>query len=922
MSIQHQLVLISLLLLISWSNAFSQVVINEFSAANYSAHTDNFNEYEDWIELYNTSNTTFNLSGYHLSDRSTNTDKWTFPSGTTIAPNGFLLVYASGRNVKNGAFFHTNFKITQNRNKEDIVFANPNGVIEDIHEIDITNQENHSWGRLSDGANEWGVMIIPTPGFPNIDVRTGYTAPPVISPAAGFYEDTVAITITSADPDAEIRYTLNGETPTRNSILYTEPFNIDETSVLKARAFKDDTSFLPSFIDFHTYFINSSHTMKVVSISGDEVSDLMYGEFIEPQGSFELFDDDGMRVSDATGEFNKHGNDSWFYNQRGIDYITRDQFGYDYAVKNELFDMFNTTNRDRFQRLILKAAANDNYPFESGGAYIRDAYIHTLSQLANLELDERTYEPCVMYVNGRYWGVYEIREKVDDHDYTDFYYDQGENDIDFIKTWGGSWEEYGSWDDWYALRAYIDNFDLTEPNAYAYVEQRLEVMSLIDYIILHSHNVSADWLNWNTAWWRGRNPNGGATKWRYILWDEDATFGHYINYSDIPDQGANADPCNPEEISDVVDFEGHIDLFSSLYDNAEFRALYINRYADLNNTYFSCDFMIPLLDSMINRIEPEMPRQLERWGGTYEGWKANVDTLRNYILQRCTIIDEAIADCYEDDGITGPYDISIHVQPAGAGKVNVNTTLAELYPWDGTYFGGVPLDLVAVADSGWMFNYWETGSSTISPSESNDSIDLSLVGNDVITAHFIPDIPCLEPEVFYVDTTNYSAFVSWDPVENVEIYEVRYREKDTFDDWINFSTGQPEFELLFLMPCTNYEVEVRAKCTYISSSFVEVDFQTKCNVGIDEPASIQALQIAPNPFSNGLILSYQLLNTQSLQIELWSLDGQRIQTYTKQDQTSGQQEIRLPINESLPSGIYFLRLMTEEGILTRRLVKE
>ena len=66
---------------------------------------------------------------------------------------------------------------------------------------------------------------------------------------------------------------------------------------------------------------------------------------------------------------------------------------------------------------------------------------------------------------------------------------------------------------------------------YAYVQSELSTQSLIDYFVLNSYTVTSDWLNWNTAWWRGLNPDGDKRKWRYVLWDMDATFGHYINFT-------------------------------------------------------------------------------------------------------------------------------------------------------------------------------------------------------------------------------------------------------------------------------------------------------------------------------------------------------------------------------------------------------
>lgn len=101
-----------------------------------------------------------------------------------------------------------------------------------------------------------------------------------------------------------------------------------------------------------------------------------------------------------------------------------------------------------------------------------------------------------------------------------------------LKTWGGTWSEYGgaqSQADWNALRAYIMGNDMGDQVAFDYVDSQFSWKSLIDYFCLNSYTVCADWLNWNTGWWRGMDPNGDKRKWRYILWDMDATFGHYTN---------------------------------------------------------------------------------------------------------------------------------------------------------------------------------------------------------------------------------------------------------------------------------------------------------------------------------------------------------------------------------------------------------
>jgi len=728
-----------LLLLLSLCYALNgQVVINEFSAANTSSDTDNFGEYEDWVELYNTTAGGINLGGYYLSDDASAPLKYQIPAGTFIGGNGHLVVWLSSKNIVAGGNIHANFKLTQTRTSEDLIFSDPGGNIIDSHPVDVPNQRNHSTGRTTDGGTAWGVLTNPTPGATNVNVINTYAETPGFDMQAGFYTNSVTVTISVADPTLAVHYTTDGSFPNTGDPLYTAPLTFTTTTALRAVAYSSDPNTPRSFNKTKTYFINENHSLHVMSIVGGTLPTLMGGSQIEPRGHFELFNENGTRVSDAYGDYNKHGNDSWAYGQRGIDFIVRDQYGYDYAVKNNLF---KNKTRTKFQRLIIKAAANDNYSFETGGAHIRDGYVHELSQRAGMALDERTYIPAVMYVNGEYWGVYDIREKVDDHDFTKYYYDQERKDLQYIKTWGATWAEYGgnaALNDWNTLQTFIVNNNMAVPANYTQVDNQMDVLSLIDYMIINTQVVSKDWLNYNTAWWRGTNPLGTGQKWRYTLWDMDATFGHYINYTGIPNQNPTADPCDNTSPT-IDDPQGHTDMLVSLLDNPTFYSLYINRYADLNNTYFSCDSMISILDTMIAKIAPEMPRQVARWGGTMTGWQANVDSLKAFINTRCTVINSGIDTCYAVDG---PYSLTVVVDPPGSGDVQVNTVIPNNYPFVGNYFSGVQLSLTAIPGTGNTFVDWTPNNATLNPNNTATSVTFNHNGTDTIIARFLVNNGC------------------------------------------------------------------------------------------------------------------------------------------------------------------------------------
>ncbi len=733
--------LLFLISLFSSTFNFSQIVINEYSCSNISGPTDSFGDNTDWVEFYNTTSSAIDLSGYFLSDKSGNLTKWQIPAGANVSANGYTTVFFSGRGLVTGTGeIHAGFGLTQTKG-EWIILTEPGGNVVDSLKIVKVTKPNHSYGRTTDGASTWSLFTNPTINASNAGGINYYTPKPVFDIAPGFYASTQTVTLSTTDATATIHYTLDGSVPTSTSPTYSSPLNISTTTVVRAIAISSDPNTPDSFIETNSYFIGVTHTVPVVSVCGDQIMDFLNdvapGSFNSNfDGAFELFEEDGTFIDEGEGYYNKHGNDSWAYAQRGFDFIMKDQYGYNYAVQHKVFP---GKSRKKFQKLILKPAANDNVSFETGGAHIRDAYVHTLSQLGHLRLDERTSRSCVVYVDGQYWGVYEIREKVDDSDFTKYYYNQPGDQIDFIKTWGGTWTEYGDMNHWNELYNFIVANDMTDATNYAWVKERLNTGSLIDYTVLNSYVVCTDWLVWNTAWWHGHvpPPEGDKQKFRYTLWDMDATFGHYINYTGVPDTSPNADPCNVEGLAgdNGADPEGHMVILTKLMDNPEFKQQYIARYIDLSNTIFQCSSMIHILDSMIAVIEPEMPAQLTKWGGTMSQWQANVQQMKDFIDARCAALSTGLIDCYN---LNGPYDVVVKVSPAGAGNVKVNSVWAPFYPWTSVQYGGINTLFKASANSGYVFDHWEAQNHTFAnPDSLRDTLDFS--ANDTITAFFVQE---------------------------------------------------------------------------------------------------------------------------------------------------------------------------------------
>lgn len=739
-----------LIFVLGASSMSAQLVLNEFSIANYDGFQTG-GDYEDWVEIYNPTGAAIDAGGYFLSDNPANPTKFEIPAGNNVPAGGYLIILLTNDYDADPfmyGYLNTTFRVNQTQG-ESVIFADPGGAILTewaFGTVISPNQRNHSYGRIGDGAADWGIFTNPTPGGNNgTNAFTGYAAVPQFDTDAGYFAGGLTVGI-SAEPGSDIYYTTDGTDPDPGDQLYTGPITVDQTTVIRAIAYPNDGDLLPSFVETNTYFTgDDQHSVIVCSVSGPTLSD---GEWFGDEFmAIEMFHPNGEFWTEAAGDSNEHGNDSNAYGQRGFDYVGRDELGYKHEIDEQLF---HVKERDLYQRLIFKAAANDNYPFEPG-AHIRDAFVQTLSHNAELRLDERTNESCIVYINGEYWGVYEYREKVDDLDFTEEYYDQSRHFVDFIKTWGGTWEEYGSIDDWNTLVDFIMTNDMSDPANYDYVESVLNTRSLIDYFILNSYIVSADWLNWNTGWWRGRHPDGDAKRWRYILWDMDASFGHYINYTGVPDTGPSAAPCNPETLNDPGG-QGHTNIFNALMENEIFFSDYINRWADLNASYFSCDYMNFLLDSMINVIEPEMTRQFERWGGSYAGWQGEVDELYSFINERCPnvsedddVLDEGIVDCYDVEPIT----ITIIIQGLGEVEVEAFDVTPDMIPWEATYYANLPIDLDAEEDLEGIFLYWEVIEGDLVIDDiNNPDIQITPSGDVTIVAWFTDNI---EPQPVMFD---------------------------------------------------------------------------------------------------------------------------------------------------------------------------
>jgi gliding motility-associated-like protein len=742
-----KLLLISVSLLLSFASINAQVKINEYSASNSGGSIlDNTGEKSDWIELYNSGATVANIGGWSLSDDPAKMSKYVVPSGITIPSNGVLRIWCSGKGAPADAVghLHTNFKLTQCAG-DWIILTNGSSIVDSLQMK--RTQATHSRGRKPDGSPTWNVFTSPTPNAANSSTGYDSYAPtPKMDVAPGFYSGTklVSLSVTPSN-SISIYYTTDGSVPTTGSTQFiSTPVSISATSVLRAYAVSSDPTVLPSFMETNTYFINEtidSH-YGVVSVSGGAPLNQLFSGFQnEPATHFEYFENQTFKT-EGYGSADKHGNDSWAYNQRGIDVETYDEYGYNNAYKHQFFSdplMNDVSPRAEFQHVMLKAAASDNYSSSNNSGkpscHMRDAFVQSYAFQKGFELDGRRSKHVILFKNGAYWGLYELREAFEG-DYTEYYYDQPGDSIDNLAYWGSLQIRNGSDTGWVNLYNFIMSNSMTNVANYAYVESKLNFKSLVDYMIYNSYVVNSDFINWNSAWWRGRATKGDKKKWRYWMWDMDNVYDLGENFSGLPTTDMNSSPCDyVNAFPNAGPNEGHPDILAKLLTNPDFKSYYINRYADLINTALKCDKILPHFNYFKTILTPEMPRQIAKWGGTMQEWRDNMDTLEDKITRRCILIDSAIVNCYN---VSGPFQITVDVDPPGAGNVKLNSIWLNNFTWSGKYFGRVNMNFEQTVNdtSLYEFDHWEFKNHIPSPNTTNDSVTIQLTTSDNVIAHY------------------------------------------------------------------------------------------------------------------------------------------------------------------------------------------
>lgn len=680
--------------------ADAQVVINEVCTYNADGIEDSSGDEPDWFELYNAGSAPVSLSGYYVTDQSLN--KWYFPE-ILINPGDFLLVFASGKNLYQGEL-HTNFTLSKDGERLRLFDAS-GALLDEVKSVAL--QMDHSFGRTSDASSTFGIFKEPTPAASNNSEESyrGYVPDPVFSQPQGFYAGHFILAIT-ADSESEIYYTIDGSHPDDDAAEYEDPIESDTSIVVCARAFPEDSDWLPSAIVTNTYMVNYTSDLPVFCITTDPENlwDWEHGIFVMGPNADSVYPFHGANFwmdweVPAHVEFYETTHKQVFEQDIGLSINggsvsrTRPQQSLrltcrsKYGASDFNHRFFEDRSNDHFKILVLRNSSGD-----FNKLHFRDGSLHKL-MIGQVDIDLLAYRPAAIFINGQYWGVLNIREKFSKH-YLSEHYPVDEDNVDLLEE--DSTLIQGDFTAFNTMHDFITGHDMSDTVMYEAAGTMLDIHSFCDYIIAETFLSNIDWPYNNIKYWRERKE---GAKWRYLLMDLDISLGN-IGWA----------PADLDALGRILGPFGndnkHVQLFESLLANAKFRNYFINRYADLMNTLFTSEHMFAHIAKVMDNLKTEMPKHFSRWGNNMDGWNTEFNAmLVPYVLQRNDYARQYVQDNF---ALNKQVDVTLDVWPHEAGIIHINTIQPGPYPWRGVYYDGVPVSITAVANQGFRFLEWQS----------------------------------------------------------------------------------------------------------------------------------------------------------------------------------------------------------------------
>lgn len=722
------------------TSPITDLYINEIGPGG-TDYTDETGEFEDWIELYNAGNAAVNIGGLYLTDSYSNLTKWQISAPKLIEPNGFAVIFADKEPLQGG--LHSNFNLEASGEQLALVQV-IDGNITVLDSISFPSVPfKATYGRETDGSDIWKTFGEITPDASN-NGSLPALVPPTFSLANGVYTGTQSTSLNHPDADVTIRYTTDGTEPNESSTAYSTPININDSQSLRAKAFKND--FVPSQTAAASYLFDVTQNLPGLYINTDPAHffDDETGIYVEGTNGIpgfcrtdavnwnqdwerpihlSLFNTDGTMAFGVNAGVKIGGGCSRSYAQKSLNvYVRRNTYGgnpIDYPI-------YEGRPNTGYKRLKLRNSGQDYLR-----TMFRDGLVQTLLW-DKVDIDLQAFRPAVLYINGEYWGIHNIRELFND-EYFDQHFNINKEELDLIKNPAMEWVEVKAGDDqsYMELFDFVNANDLSDVDNYNFVEQAIDMNEFTNYWIYSIYIAKYDWPANNLIVWKERTPDA---KWRWGGMDHDGSTGN--GFSPETEPSFNTLDFVTDANSQVWPNHSNSTLFfRKLLENENFRDEYIQRTCSFIGLVYNEDRTMHFVDSLQGNIQAEMPNHVERWGddlsvgGDIFSWQGWVDKMSNFFVDRPVFMRNFINEKFDLDNT---YQLTLNYDADTGGDVVVNTNEMETpYNFTNLYFKNIPLRVKAIAKPNYVFSHWlETG-------ETNPEIDFVSNSDAILTPIFM-----------------------------------------------------------------------------------------------------------------------------------------------------------------------------------------
>lgn len=500
--------------------------------------------------------------------------------------------------------------------------------------------------------------------------------------SAGFY---LKITPPEDTPEGTtIHYTLDGSEPNDNSPLYSGVIWVDTTTCIRASLFCD--GYLTPRSKTETYiFPKRNIELPIISIVTDNkylydynigilyesgYSDENYNYNWRRPVNIEIFDEHGDKVVDQLCEMRVAGGWSRRFALKSLCIYANKRFG-EKRLNYEFFPKQKPGITD-FKSIFLRNSGND-----FSRLYMRDA-IAQLSMGMNVDLDYQAYQPAVIYINGQYKGLLNIRERSEE----DFVYSNygGLEDVDIIENWTevirGDSIAFSEFRDFYNQKGH----SLAEYSSFIDWEE------FLNYMLVHLYYNDQDFPSNNVIMWRPRFLDG---KWRFIAKDMDHALGLSGSDADY-----NTIQWFYKQIEDPHFNWGNTEeatiLFKHLMEDDVFKRFFVDRAAVYMGDFLNERGIRSIWDDMYNAIKTEIPYHYGLYDPSYN-YEMYLERARSWLSRRTDCFYHMISEFY---GLGEPLSLKINIDGESEFNMTINGIPVKNYSFDGKYYSGKDINIM------------------------------------------------------------------------------------------------------------------------------------------------------------------------------------------------------------------------------------